>query len=147
MSEVSEITVRVVRCFWRVTFVNAAGATQVIDRDTLGIGDKAEAADVIRRREGLLADWRPQVIALLAEEEAAFRAAVPSYRLDGDGGVVDVWVDDEHRGSIYGSSGDGWNAYLSFDIDLREPFEEGFYASRDEAAAAVAAGLVNGRRR
>ncbi len=141
-----EIVVRVVAAWWRATFVHLDGTRRVIEGETLDVEIPHVAANGLRRRAGLDTSWRLHLVELRRKEFQEFRAPVPDHVLHGDLAVADVWVDETYRGSIYGGSGDGWNAYLSFKAEVRAPFEEGFYATRADAAAAVAAGLVNGRR-
>jgi hypothetical protein len=141
-----EIVVRVVRASWRATFVHVDDTRRTVDGETLDVEIPHVAANVLRRRAELDTGWRLHLVELRRKDFQEFRAPVPDHVLHGDLAVADVWVAETYCGSIYGGSGDGWNAYLSFKTETGAPFEEGFYATRAEAAAAVAAGLLNGRR-
>ncbi|GJM38862.1 MAG: hypothetical protein DHS20C19_22290 [Acidimicrobiales bacterium] len=147
MTDIDEIVVHAVRRTWRAIFTGPRTLTRPIDGETLGTETPQQAAAMLRRRGELGPEWRLQLVELRHTTEIELRAAVPDHRIEGDDLMAEVWIGGDCRGKIVGLPGGVWHASLAPGIDGRSPFTEGFYATRSYAAAAVAAGLLNGRDR
>lgn len=146
VSSHTELRLTVRRGSWRVLFVHGDGGQQWREGVTYNAVNAAAAGATIGRQCGLGTDWRIHIVERIDDGDVEFVAAVPEHTVVADGDLAEIWVDGNHAGSLCGTTDDGWNAFASPTISRIGPFEEGFYPSRSLAAAAVAAGLLNGSR-
>lgn len=146
VSHHDEVRLTAHRAKWRALFVHTDGTQRSVEGVTHDAASAGAAGAAIGREAGLGSGWRLHIVELLDELDAEFAAPIPEHTVVADGDLAEIWVGGNHAGSLCGTADDGWLAFASLTSDRNGPFEEGFYPSRSTAAAAVAAGLLNGSR-